>query len=58
MTPLFTALGGSNNSYAEPSGDIPGKIAMSVASGNTCTVPVTSMDGVEMEFDFGGNPAC
>ena len=57
VTPLFTALGGSNNSYAEPSGDIPGKIAMSVASGNTCTVPVTSMDGVEMEFDFGGNPA-
>lgn len=52
VTPLFNALGGSNNSYTE-SGS---KIAMSVASGNTCTVPVTSMDGVEVELGFGGSP--
>ena len=56
MTPLFTALGGSNNSYAGPTESNLGKITMSVASGNTCTVPVTSMDGVTVEFDFGSNP--
>ena len=56
VTPLFTALGGNNNSYAEPTESDLGKITMSVASGNTCTVPVTSMDGVTVEFDFGGNP--
>lgn len=56
VTPLFTALGGSNNSYTEPTESDLGKITMSVASGNTCTVPVTSMDGVTVEFDFGGNP--
>ena len=56
MTPLFTALGGNNNSYTEPTESDLGKITMSVASGNTCTVPVTSMDGVTVEFDFGGNP--
>ena len=56
VTPLFTALGGNNNSYAEPTESDLGKIIMSVASGNTCTVPVTSMDGVTVEFDFGGNP--
>ena len=56
VTPLFTALGGSNNSYAGPTESNLGKITMSVASGNTCTVPVTSMDGVTVEFDFGGNP--
>ncbi|RGS38178.1 hypothetical protein DWX97_07360 [Bacteroides cellulosilyticus] len=51
----FAALGGSNNSYTEPSGDTPGKITMSVANGNTCLVPAVSMDGVEVVFDFGGN---
>ena len=51
----FAALGGSNNSYTEPSGDVPGKITMSVANGNTCLVPAVSMDGVEVVFDFGGN---
>ena len=56
MTPLFTALGGNNNSYTEPTESDLGKITMSVASGNTCTVPVTSMDGVTVEFDFGSNP--
>ena len=56
MTPLFTALGGNNNSYTEPTESDLGKITMSVASGNTCTVPVTSMDGVTVEFDFGENP--
>lgn len=56
MTPLFTALGGNNNSYAGPTESNLGKITMSVASGNTCTVPVTSMDGVTVEFDFGSNP--
>ena len=56
VTPLFTALGGNNNSYAEPTESDLGKIIMSVASGNTCTVPVTSMDGVTVEFDFGSNP--
>ena len=56
MTLNFAALGGSNNSYAEPSGDTPGKITMSVANGNTCLVPAVSMDGVEVMFDFGGNP--
>ena len=55
MTLNFAALGGSNNSYAEPSGDTPGKITMSVANGNTCLVPAVSMDGVEVVFDFGGN---
>ena len=55
MTLNFTALGGSNNSYTEPSGDTPGKITMSVANGNTCLVPAVSMDGVEVMFDFGGN---
>lgn len=55
MTLNFAALGGSNNSYAEPSGDTPGKITMSVANGNTCSVPAVSMDGVEVMFDFGGN---
>lgn len=57
MTPIFTALGGNNNSYAGPTESDLGKITMSVASGNTCTVPVTSMDGVTVEFDFDGNPA-
>lgn len=57
VIPLFIALGGSNNSYTEPAEDHLGKITMSVASGNTCTVPVTSMDGVTVEFDFGSNPA-
>lgn len=57
VTPIFTALGGSNNSYAGPTESNLGKITMSVASGNTCTVPVTSMDGVTVEFDFNGNPA-
>ena len=56
ITPLFTALGGSNNRYAGPTESNLGKITMSVASGNTCTVPVTSMDGVTVEFDFGSNP--
>ena len=56
VTPLFTALGGNNNSYTEPTESNLGKITMSVASGNTCTVPVTSMDGVTVEFDFGSNP--
>lgn len=56
MTLNFAALGGSNNSYAEPSGDAPGKITMSVANGNTCLVLAVSMDGVEVECDFGGNP--
>lgn len=56
VTPLFTALGGNNNSYAGPTESDLGKITMSVASGNTCTVPVTSMDGVTVEFDFGSNP--
>ena len=56
VTPLFTALGGSNNSYTEPTESDLGKITMSMASGNTCTVPVTSMDGVTVEFDFGSNP--
>lgn len=55
MTLNFAALGGSNNSYVEPSGDVPGKITMSVANGNTCLVPAVSMDGVEVVFDFGGN---
>ncbi|CDD91566.1 uncharacterized protein BN604_00798 [Bacteroides intestinalis CAG:315] len=55
MTLNFAALGGSNNSYTEPSGDTPGKITMSVANGNTCLVPAVSMDGVEVMFDFGGN---
>ena len=54
MTLNFAALGGSNNSYADPSGDTPGKITMSVANGNTCLVPAVSMDGVEVVFDFGG----
>lgn len=53
VTPLFTALGGSNNSYAEPAEGNLGKITMSVSSGNTCTVPVTSMDGIEVQMDFG-----
>lgn len=57
VTPLFTALGGNNNSYTEPTESNLGKITMSVASGNTCTVLVTSMDGVTVEFDFNGNPA-
>lgn len=56
VTPIFTALGGSNNSYTGPTESNLGKITMSVASGNTCTVPVTSMDGVTVEFDFGSNP--
>lgn len=56
LTPTFTLLGGSNNSYTEPLGDILGKISMSMAYGNTCTVPVTSMDGVVVEFDFAGSP--
>lgn len=55
MTLNFAALGGSNNSYAEPAGDVLGKITMSVANGNTCLVPAVSMDGVEVVFDFGGN---
>lgn len=56
MTPLFSALGGSDNSYTLPTdGGTLGKISMSVANGNTCTVPVTSMDGVAVEFDFDGN---
>lgn len=58
MTPIFTALGGNNNSYTGPTESGLGKITMSVAVNNTCTVPVTSMDGVTVEFDFGeGNPA-
>lgn len=58
MTPIFTALGGNNNSYTGPTESGLGKITMSVAANNTCTVPVTSMDGVTVEFDFGeGNPA-
>ncbi len=56
LTPTFTLLGGSNNSYTEPSENILGKISMSMAYGNTCTVPVTSMDGVVVEFDFAGSP--
>lgn len=56
MTPLFTALGGNNNSYTGPTESGLGKITMSVAANNTCTVPVTSMDGVTVEFDFAGNP--
>lgn len=52
MTLNFAALGGSNNSYTEPAGDTPGKITMSVANGNTCLVPVISMDGVEVVFDL------
>lgn len=55
ITPIFTALGGNNNSYAGPTESDLGKITMSVSSGNTCTVPVTSMDGVTVEFDFAGN---
>ncbi|WP_147336312.1 hypothetical protein [Bacteroides oleiciplenus] len=56
VTPLFSALGGSDNSYTLPTdGGTLGKISMSVANGNTCTVPVTSMDGVAVEFDFDGN---
>lgn len=56
MTPIFTALGGNNNSYTEPTESGLGKITMSVAANNTCTVPVTSMDGVTVEFDFASNP--
>ena len=55
MTLNFAALGGSNNSYVEPSGDVPGKITMSVANGNTCLVPAVSMDGVESCSILGGN---
>ena len=55
MTLNFAALGGSNNSYAEPAGDVLCKITMSVANGNTCLVPAVSMDGVEVVCDFGGN---
>lgn len=56
LTPTFTLPGGSNNSYTEPSEGILGKISMSMAYGNICTVPVISMDGVVVEFDFAGNP--
>ena len=57
VTPIFTSHGGSNNSYAEPTESDLGKITMSVSSVNTCSVPVTSMDGITVEFDFGSNPA-
>ena len=52
MTLNFAALGGSNNSYGEPSGMFR-KSPRSVANGNTCFVPAVSMDGVEVVFDFG-----
>ncbi len=52
MTLNFAALGGSNNSYVEPSGDVPGKITMSV-NGNTCLVPAVSMDGVSRVRFYG-----
>ncbi|WP_044272612.1 hypothetical protein, partial [Bacteroides timonensis] len=57
LIPNFEVLGGGNNSYTSPTEENLGKISMSVASGNTCTVPVTSMDGATVKFDFGeGNP--
>lgn len=60
VKPDFTVVTNANNSYLPPSGTgadaTPATVTMSVVEGNSCTIPVTSMDGVAVSMDFDGGP--
>ena len=60
VKPNFSVVDNANNSYLPPSGTgasaTPATVVMSVVEGNSCTIPVTSMDGVAVSTDFDGGP--
>ena len=57
ISPNFKALGGTDNNYVEPAGDVPGNVNMTVNDDNTFTVSSLSLDGVKVGIDFDGHPA-
>lgn len=57
VSPSFLALGGTDNTYDEPSGDVPGNVNMTVGENNTFTLSSQSLDGIKVGTDFGSGPA-
>lgn len=57
VSPNFQALGGTGNTYDEPTSDLPGNVNMTVSESNTFTLSSQSLDGIKVSIDFGGNPA-
>lgn len=54
IAPDFSKLGGTNNSYDAPQGDIPGNVNMQVSDNNAFTVSSLSLDGVKIDTNFDG----
>uniref|UniRef100_UPI0026EF7D4D hypothetical protein n=1 Tax=Parabacteroides gordonii TaxID=574930 RepID=UPI0026EF7D4D len=57
IAPNFEALGGTNNTYDAPQGDIPGNVNIQVSDNNAFTVSSLSLDGVKIDTDFDGGPS-
>lgn len=57
IAPNFEALGGTNNTYDAPQGDIPGNVNMELSDNNTFIISSFSLDGVKIGMDFAGGSA-
>lgn len=57
ITPDFTTLGGTDNTFTPANNSTPANITMRVTEGNTFKFTTTSLEGIQLDMNFNNGPA-